>query len=292
MKFSKLLQFLLFGIASMKMGIDGDGGGDGGAAAAAAADAAAAKAAEDAAAAAASAKTGDPAKPSDQEAKLIKEVMQKKEALQRQQAEFDAFKKQYEGIDPVAVKAMLDAQKEAETKALEAKGEWDRLKLRMADEHGKQTKTLQEQIDALKGELGAKDGAINELSVGSSFAQSPFIAGELTLTPSKARVVYSSHFELVDGKVVGYDKPKGAANRTALVDSLGNPVAFDEALRKIVDTDPDKDSLLKSKVKPGADSHSKNGVVVKSQQQGEQSSLSKIQQGLKSLNVVNNKTPL
>ena len=300
MKFSKLLQFLLCGIGAMQMGVvDAGGGGsddEAAKAAKASADAAAAaavKAAEEAAAAAAAKKTDDPNKPTDQEAKLIKEVMQKKELLQKTQADFEAFKKQFEGIDPVAVKAMLDAQKEAETRALEAKGEWDRLKARMADEHGKQTKTLQDQIDALRGELGAKDGAINELSVGSSFAQSTFIANELTLTPSKARVVYAGHFDLVDGKVVGYDKPKGVANRTALVDGSGNSVAFDEALRKIVDADPDKDALLKSKVKPGADSHSKSSVGTKSQQQqGEQSSLSKIQAGLASLKVANNKNGL
>ena len=45
-----------------------------------------------------------------------------------------------------------------------------------------------------------------------------------------------------------------AAGRTALVDGSGTAVAFDVALRKIIEADPEKDHLLKSKVKAGAGS--------------------------------------
>lgn len=94
--------------------------------------------------------------------------------------------------------------------------------------------------------------SISELTVGSAFAQSQFIRDELALTPSKTRVVYGNHFEFVDGKVVAFDKPAGAANRTPLVDAQGEPLAFEAALKKIVDADPDRDQLLRSKMKQGA----------------------------------------
>jgi hypothetical protein len=229
-------------------------------------------------------------KPTDEEAALLKEVMQKKGKLDEANKALTLAQEQlkkFEGIDPEAVRALLKEKVDAENAALEAKGEWSRLKERMAEEHGKEKKTLQEQIDALKSQLGARESVINELTVGTQFSQSQFISAELALTPAKARVIYGDHFELVDGKVVAYDKPKGAAERTMIVNGAGAAVSFDEALRKIVEADPEKDHLLKSKVKPGAGSDSRlaGGKVTQPSQQGETTGISRIAAGLKGLNV-------
>ncbi|MDY7537606.1 hypothetical protein QN372_00440 [Undibacterium sp. RTI2.1] len=287
MKFSKLLATLLFGFGFMSMGIveDGGGGSDTGAADAAAADAAKA---------AAAAKEGESAlkgekKPSDEEAKLLKEVMQKKEALQKTQSDLQSAQerlKQFDGIDPEAVRKLLEEKKNAETAQLEAKGEWDRLKTRMAEEHTSQTKSLQDQIAELQGQLSQKTGAINELSIGSQFGQSAFIAEEMVMPAAKVRVVYGDHFDLVEGKVVGYDKPRGAASRTALIDQSGEPVGFDAALRKIIDADPDKDHLLKSKIRSGADSASRKADASKTVKASQETdSVAKISAGLKGFNM-------
>lgn len=269
-------------------GEHGDGGGGGGGADDAAAKADAEKAAaEKAAADKAAAEAGK--KPSDEEAKLLKEVMQKKEALQKTQADLTAAQerlKQFDGIDPAAVRALLAEKASAEEKALEAKGDYERLKQRMAEAHTAETQALKDQVAALQTQLTQRDGTINELSIGTLFGQSPFISQELVLTAAKARVVYGDHFDLVDGKVVGYDKPKGAAGRTAIVDSVGNPVVFDEALRKIVEADPEKDSLLKSKVKPGAGSESVKVGKQAASQQVPVDGISKIAAGLKGLKVI------
>lgn len=224
-------------------------------------------------------------KVSDEEARLLKENMKKKEQLDKATQQLKQVQDQlkaFDGIDPVAVKKLLTEQKTAEEKALEAKGDWERLKTRMAEEHGKEVTTLQEQIKALSGELNNTKGTINELTIGTRFSQSQFIAEELTLTPAKARVIYGDHFELEEGKMVAYDKPRGSANRTALVDQYGNAVGFDEALKKIVEADPEKDHLLKSKVKPGAGSDSKKPVQG-AKQEVDADSISKIASGLKGL---------
>jgi hypothetical protein len=280
-KFSKLLSALIFGLGFMSMGVTGDDGGGGGSedAAKIAADAAAAEAAAKAA--------SDPKKPSDEEARLLKEVMQKKEALKKTESDLSAAKellKQFDGIDAEAVRKMLADQKSAEEKQLEAKGEWDRLKVRMAEEHSTSTKALTDQIANLQSQLGQSQGAINELSIGTLFGQSEFINSELTLTQSKARVIYGDHFDLIDGKVVAHDKPRGAANRTAIIDQYGNPIGFDDALRKIVEADPEKDHLLKSKIKQGASSTTKPAGKVASQP-ADADALTKIGAGLKGLNI-------
>mgnify|MGYP007005602043 FL=1 len=211
--------------------------------------------------------------------------MKKKEALDKTNADLAAAKealKAFEGIDPTAVRKLLNDQKSAEEKALAAAGDWERLKARMAEEHGKEITTLQQQLAEANAKVLNTVGTINDLSVGTQFSQSKFIAEELTLTPAKARVIYGDHFDVEDGKVVGYDKPKGAQNRTAMVDQYGNPVSFEEALKKIIEADPEKDELLKSKVKPGAGSESKKPAG-NAKPDTNVDSISKIASGLKGL---------
>ncbi len=232
---------------------------------------------------------------SDAEAKLLKENMKKKEQIESLSKQLDtakSFQAQIEELGGVdALKALVQASKDAETKQLEAKGDFDRLRQRMAEEHTKTVKSLQEQLTALQSNLSAKDQTINNLAIGSQFSQSKFISDELTLTPAKARLIYSDYFDISqDGSVVGYDKPKGAANRTALVDGYGNSVGFDDALRKIVESDPEKDHLLKSKIKPGAASSSRQNPssAQTSQQEISRSPISKIAAGLGSLGKIHN----
>jgi hypothetical protein len=226
---------------------------------------------------------------SDDAAALLKENMQKKEKLKELSGELAnaqavlAQLQELGGLD--AVKSLVTQKKEAETKELEAKGQWDRLQARMAEEHAKEKKTLAEQLESERKAREALTSQITDLTVGSAFTGSKFISEDLLLTPSKTRVVYGDRFDIVDGKVVGFDKPRGAADRTPLVDSSGNPVPFDEALRKIVDADPERDAILRNKTKPGAGSTSKaEKTVIKSQT--EMNGLSKISAGMKSLGVL------
>ena len=192
----------------------------------------------------------------DKEAALLKDVMKQKEAAKKAKADLEAFKAQVGDLDLGKARELLAAQKDAETKALEETGEYERVKQSMAEQHKVEVASLQAQIDALKGAKSADEQRINDLTVGTKFSQSQFISEELVLPPAKARTLYGEHFEIEDGKVVGYDKPRGAADRTVLVDAYGQSLGFDEAMRKIIDSDPEKDHLIKSKAKQGAGSNS------------------------------------
>lgn len=199
--------------------------------------------------------------PSDREAALLKEVMQRKEQQKQLKAELEAIKSkasQFEGIDLDEVKKMLKDREAQEEKALEAKGEWERLKAKMAEQHKTQVSEYQKKIDELQAQLGQTGTVIEKLTVGHSFDSSNYIKDELTLTPSKARIIYGDYFDIEDGSLVAYDKPRGSKDRTPLVNSVGDNLAFDEALRKIVDADPDKDALIRVKMKPGSGGKSTN----------------------------------
>lgn len=194
---------------------------------------------------------------SDREAKLLKETMQRKERIRELEAQVQAFG----DVTPDQIKALLDADaaRKAEeanrAKAdLEARGEFDRLKEMMVKEHQLTLSTKDQELNELREINATLVKNLEEMTVGADFGNSKFIADELLLTPSKARVIYGQHFDVKDGKVVGYDKPAGAKDRTVLVGGDGKPLSFDDALRKIVAADPDRDSLIRAKAKPGAGS--------------------------------------
>jgi len=286
-----------FGLDSVYMdpepGAGGGSGGDDAAAAAAAAakaeadKAAADKAAADKAAADAAAAAAGGKKPTDEEARLLKEVMDKKAKLKAAEEAANAANeklKQFEGLNVDEIKAMVAAKKEAETKALEQKGEWERLKQRMADEHKAALEATKTDAERIRAENARLASVVDKLSIGAAFDQSTFIKGELTLTPTKTRALYGDYFDVVDGNVVPFDKPRGAPGRTQLVDQYGSSLAFDAAIAKIVDGDPEKETVLKSKTKPGAGSGGAPGARAPiTQQLGGKSSHDKIKGGLSAL---------
>lgn len=199
----------------------------------------------------------DKPKPTQREAELLKEVMDKKDKLKSTQKELEAIRQQlkdFEGIEPQKIRDMLKAQADAEKAAAEAKGDFERVKQMMADEHAKEIEKVRAEKDQASTALQDALNRINELTIGDAFARSNFIKDELILTPAKARTVYGSHFEMQDGVVVAYDKPKGAANRTLLVDGAGEALGFEDAVKKLVEADPDRDAMLRSKLKEGAGS--------------------------------------
>lgn len=210
---------------------------------------------------------------SDKEAALLKDVMKKKEALDvatKAKEALEAKLKDFEGLDPIAIKKLMAEHKAKEEEELVRKGEWEKIKQQMNQETEKALKAKDDVIAEKEGVIKSKDEVIANLTVGSSFTGSKFISEELALTPTKARVIYGSHFEFKDGAIVAYDKPAGAKDRAPLVDGKGNPLSFDEALKKIVDADSEKDSIYKSKVAPGSNSNtqSKGGPVKKGDQAG------------------------
>lgn len=195
-------------------------------------------------------------KPSDREAELLKEVMKLKEAKKKSDADAKSLKDTLSTIDLDKAKAALAKVEEIENAELERKGEYQRLLDKQKELAAVETKTLKDELENLKAELASKDTLVNRLTVGSNFSNSSYIKDNLTLTPNKTEVIYGSYFDLVDGNLVGYDKPKGYSNRTMLIDSAGDALGFDKAIEAIVNADPEKDSLIKSKMKTGASSKS------------------------------------
>lgn len=221
--------------------------------------------------------------PTDEEARLLKEVMDKKGAIKKRDdtiSELQEKLKQFEGIDVDGVKKMLSDKQAEETRKLEEKGQWDSLKKQMVEEFGKEKGTLATQLAERESEASALKSQIGDLTVGNAFTLSAFIKDDMTMPVSKARVLYGTHFEFKDGGVVAYDKPAGSAERNVMVDAKGDPLAFEAAIKKIVEADPDRDQLLKSKVKQGAGSKTTQRAAAPDQNLEAPTGISRISQAL------------
>lgn len=191
---------------------------------------------------------------SDSEAKALKELMQWKAKAREAEKEKAELEAKYGSIDLEAAKEALRQAEEAETKELEKKGEYDRLlnkQREAAEARIEAERTARTEAEKRIAELS---DTVNQLALGNAFANSKFIQENLALTPNKTQALYNAHFDIEEGRVVAYDAPKGAANRTPIVNAHGEPVPFDEAMAAIIDADPDKDYLIKSNQKPGAGS--------------------------------------
>ncbi|SER26158.1 hypothetical protein SAMN05216548_11414 [Faunimonas pinastri] len=236
-------------------------------AAKAAADAAAKEAADKAAAEAkekAEEETRNKSGLSDREAELLKENMDKKTKLKKANEELEATKTRlaaFDGLDPDELRKLVKEKQDAEKAAAEAKGDFDRVKQMMADEHQKELVARDAKLTESETALAKARATIDELTIGNSFGTSEFVSKETVLTPAKARKVYGEHFEVKDGEVVAYDKPRGSEGRTLLVDGSGKPFSFEAAIKKLVEADPDRNSLVRSTLKNGAGSSTQNDRV-------------------------------
>lgn len=191
---------------------------------------------------------------SDTEAKAIKELMKWKEKAKLMEAEKAELEKKYGSVDLDAAKEALRKAEEAERKELEKKGEYERLLAKQREQAQAEIEAARKRAEEFEKKLTDTLGAVNELSLSNAFANSKFIQEQLTLTPTKTKALYGSHFDIEEGKLIAYDKPKGTPDRTPLVDALGRNVSFEDAITQIINADPDKDTLLKDHRKAGAGS--------------------------------------
>lgn len=160
----------------------------------------------------------------------------------------------FEGLDLEEVKKALETKKAAEKKALEDKGEYDRIVKSITEEHTKALSGKDKELEGERAKIAEAQTAIKKLTVGAGFAGSKFIAETLVITPAKAERLYGDHFDFEEGVLVPFDKPRGATERTRLVDGAGKLLTFEAAIEKIVSAEPDFETMKRSKMKTGANS--------------------------------------
>jgi len=226
---------------------------------------------------------------SDTEAALLKDVMRHKGRAASAETELANLRAQMESISkalgdakPEDVAALLQAKKENERQQLEKKGQYDKIIEQMRTENDKVVQAERDRANSLQAQLDKVQADIEEVTIGRAFSDSKYVREKLRIpTPSLARREFGEFFDVEGGKVVGYDKPRGAADRTPLVNGQGEPLKFDDAIARLAAAHPDSKELIRAEVKPGANSTTQakvNAKVEKPKAHG----ASRIEQALKS----------
>mgnify|MGYP001122503238 CR=1 FL=1 len=206
---------------------------------------------------------------SQEKARLLKEVMDKKSKLREAEEAREQAAKRLAEVDDLDIdkaRKLLQQAEEAQRAELERKGEYQKLtekleaeRTRLATEAEAKVNEAKTEAQKMQETVQAQLNLIENLTVGTAFSNSEFVASRMTLPPSKARVVYGSHFDVVDGEVVAFDKPRGAEDRTELKDKEGQLLTFNAAIEQIVQNDPDASQLIRSAMKPGSGSDGSDG---------------------------------
>lgn len=219
--------------------------------------------------------------PSDSEAKLLKEAMKWKDKARDAEKAFKAIQEQLGDIDPATARKLAEEAKDRQRTELEKKGEYDRILQQMRDENKKLIDAKDTQLSDVQTQLAEAHNKIKDLTVGTQFRSSEFIAKQSTLPPTIAQKEFGDYFEFEDGQMVPYNKPRGDAERTPLVDVDGNPKSFDKAIAELYAQHPEAKSLIKTTVKAGAGSKNQADLSSKDSKSSELRGISKIEAGLK-----------
>jgi uncharacterized protein YdaT len=179
----------------------------------------------------------------------------------------------------------LELIKNLDDKKLIEADEVEKLKNKVREESTLEFSKIKKQYEqALKEKeeaLGATSTQIRELLVDNQFHSSKYIPDVLTLTPRMAKKVFGDNFkvETVNNQTmaVGYIGNEPIMSKS----NIGEYASFDEALKIMIDADPDKDSYTKVDVKKVADNNTvKPTLHTFSVGQETLSSIDKIKAGL------------
>lgn len=182
-------------------------------------------------------------------AQLRGEAKTNRERAERLQAEVAKFA----GItDPAAALAALETVSKLDQKQLIEAGKVDEVKAQI-------TAQYQTQVNELSGKNKELQKVADDRLLDLSFATSEFIANELAMPVDFFRAAVRDNFKIENGKIVPYDK-SGNPLHSSDTSRIGQPAEFDEALRLIVGSHPQKASILRADANSGTGGNSNGGI--------------------------------
>lgn len=145
--------------------------------------------------------------------------------------------KAFEGItDPTAAISALDMVKNLNDKKLVDAGEVQKVKDQAIQSVRAEFEPVVKERDLFKAQLFDE-------KIGGAFARSKFIGEKVAIPADFVQASFGKHFTIEDGKVVAKD-----SNGTQIFSRTrhGEPADFEEALSILVESHPQRDSILKS----------------------------------------------
>lgn len=154
----------------------------------------------------------------------------------------------FEGVDVAEARTAIETVKKLDQKKLLDAGEVDRVV-------GDVKKQYEEKLTAERESRTKAEQALNNEMIGGNFARSKFIADKLTLPSDIAQATFGKNFKLENGKVVAVGADGSHMLSRA---NPGEPAGFDEALQILVESYPNRDSILKGNGSQGSGANQGN----------------------------------
>ncbi|SCU75531.1 conserved hypothetical protein [Cupriavidus necator] len=158
--------------------------------------------------------------------------------------------KTFEGIgDPAAAIAALDTVKNLNDKKLVDAGEVQKVK-------DQAIASVRAEYDPVVKERDSLKTALFDEKIGGAFARSKLIGEKVAIPADFVQASFGKHFSIEDGKIVAKD-----ANGNQLFSRTrhGEPADFEEALSILIDSHPQRDSILKGSGASGGGAQGNGG---------------------------------
>lgn len=152
--------------------------------------------------------------------------------------------KKFSDLDPDEARKAMETVKNLDDKKLVDAGEVQKVKDETAQAFQKQLDEAQKEAESLRSNYASE-------KISGAFSGSKFVKENLAIPPDMAQAAFSKHFEFKDGRIT----PKDANGNPIYSDSNpGDVASFDEALEKLVNQYPNRDSILKGSGNSGSGS--------------------------------------
>jgi hypothetical protein len=155
----------------------------------------------------------------------------------------------FKDIDPVAAKKAIDTIKNIDAKKLIDAGEVDKVRNEISAQFTAQLAEKDKALTTVSGEL-------DNMRVNSVFANSEFVRENVAMPREFFEAAFRPHFKPVDGKVQAYDKSGNPVYSRKSPGAIADP---EEALEILVDTHPQKSTILKAADHSGSGNNGNGG---------------------------------
>ena len=160
--------------------------------------------------------------------------------IEKEQAE--ARLKLFEGLDPEKARQALEIVSNLDAKKLIDAGEVDKVRSAAKTEFDRQVEALKREYEPHLKERDSLRHQLEHERLTSAFGQSKFIK-ERTQSPlSLIRAEFGRHFFFEEGRLRAKHQDGNPVFSRA---NPGNPAEFDEAIEILIDSHPDRDSILR-----------------------------------------------
>lgn len=150
--------------------------------------------------------------------------------------------KAYEGIDPEKARGALETVGKLDQKRLIDAGEVDKVRKEIGDNFNTQLAEKDKLIAATNAEL-------NGMRLNTAFSGSKFIADRVAVPAEMFQATFAGNFKVEDGKIVPYERNGNVMYSNTRHSEVAS---FDEAIERLVETYPHKDSILRAPTNSGS----------------------------------------